>query len=454
MQGSTDIAQIKGKITQALKENKVPHIMLDIPSMMNETPDTIRTEVDTFNQLVDYLIQNGQQCMYITAEGNAPITYEEWMILEDIVNESKREIEIKGAQTIREKARVIEHVILCKMPESVHWGDEDFYTSSKENLIQALKAKKGSCCHFATLTQYLHLRNNMYSDMIYSDVHVESDSDENIGHVFNLLFLGNEEKKWTFIDTMWEKNFLKLRERNRFSFVTLEDMQNDPYDVDEAHKYTKQDFGNIPIVSFNMNEIDRKLGYQNKICLFRYCNFIAYHVACGNSDKIMEIFKSDDESAQNILNKNIMTQYIGFISYICALELGNSIKKDSEEERDMIRYLYTYLKTVLPELYVQFFRSRLKRRNPGERIVKHKKLHRQASELFHVIQRDDGSVGIYFDDTIDRVYIEIDFVRLKGFPYVGILNNIQFEEKYGKIDDNRTIMGQNGKIKQEDYAKS
>ena len=149
-----------------------------------------------------------------------------------------------------------------------------------------------------------------------------------------------------------------------------------------------------------------------------------------------------------------MTQYIGFISYICAIELGNSIKKDSEEERDMIRYLYTYLKTVLPELYVQFFRSRLKRRNPGERIVKHKKLYRQASELFHVIQRDDGSVGIYFDDTIDRVYIEIDFVRLKGFPYVGILNNIQFEEKYGKIDDNRTIMGQNGKIKQEDYAKS
>ena len=113
------------------------------------------------------------------------------------------------------------------MPESVHWGDEDFYTSSKENLIQALKAKKGSCCHFATLTQYLHLRNNMYSDMIYSDVHVESDSDENIGHVFNLLFLGNEEKKWTFIDTMWEKNFLKLRERNRFSFVTLEDMQKE-----------------------------------------------------------------------------------------------------------------------------------------------------------------------------------------------------------------------------------
>ena len=37
---------------------------------------------------------------------------------------------------------------------------------------------------------------------------------------------------------------------------------------------------------------------------------------------------------------------------------------------------------------------------------------------------------------------------------MGILNNIQFEEKYGKIDDNRTIMGQNGKIKQEDYAKS
>ena len=434
MQGSTDLVEIKRKIIQALRENKVPNIMLDVPSMINETPDTIKTEIAVFNQLIDYLIQNGKQCMYITAEKNAPITYEEWMILEDIVSKSKQEITIKGAQTIIEKARVIEHIILCEMPENIQWGDEDFYTSSNENLVQALKAKRGSCCHFATLTQYLHLRNE-----IYSDVHVESAKDQNIGHVFNLLFLDDEEKRWTFIDTMWEGKFLRLRERNRFSFVTLEDMQNDPYDIEEAHKYIQQNLADISITSFNMNNVDRKLGYQNRICLFRYCNFIAYYVACGNIDKIMEVFKSNDESVQNILNKNIMTQYIGFISYISALELGISTKKDSIEEREMIRYLDTYLKTVLPKLYIEFFRSRLKRMNPGERFIKYSKLYEQATELFHIVH---------------SVYIGINFARLNGFPYIETLNSIQFEEMFGKINQGKTVIEEKQQAEIEGYTES
>lgn len=389
--------------------------------------------------------------MYITAEGNAPITYEEWMILEDIVEETKREIAEKNAKTNIKKARIIEHVVLSKISSTIHWGDEDFYTSCDKNLIEVLREGRGSCAHFAALTQYLHLRNGMYSDIINSNIHVKDYSERKIRHAFNLLFLDDEEARWTFVDTMWEGKVLKLRDQNRFSFVALEDMQNDPIDNYGAHKDVCQDLNNVPIASFDMSEIDAELGYRNKIYLFQYCEYIAYYIAHENIDKIMEIFIPEDESVQKLLQKNAMIQYIGFISYISAVELGANIKGQNREEKDMVRCLDTYLGLILPKLYFRFFRDRLQLINSSGETKKIEELYKQATNLFDIVQNNSGNLGICFDDTIDRAYIGVDFNRLNGFPYIEVLNSLQFEEKFGKTKENKSDSIQKEELKPEEY---
>ena len=445
MKNVTSSAQIEREITEILEQQETPHIMLYVPSMLNDTPEKIKAEIESFNQIMDYLIRNGKECVYITAEQNEPISYDELMILEDIVNESKREIQAKGAQTIPEKARVIEHVILHKFQTIVEWGDEDFYSSCDKNLIQALKAKRGSCCHFAALTQYLHLRNNMYSDIIYSNVNLEDVTSEKINHIFNLLFLDDEEKNWTFVDTMWEKDYLKIREQNRFSFVSLTDIQNDPADVDEAHKYIEKDVSNISTVTIDMGSIDRKLGYQNKLYLFPYSYFITYNISNGDFNKVQELFPNEDETLGNMENKNLMIQFIGLIAYISAIELGQSIKEKTPDESVMINSLDTYLKEILPNLYINFFKERIKISNT-EASKDADSLKKYVTSLFQVITKEDGSVGIYFNDMLDRAYIGVDFTNSKENPVVNVLNRMQFEEKFEKIDDDRIILRESGEL--------
>lgn len=61
MQGATDLDEIKRKIDEAFRENKISYILLNVPSMLHETNDAIRLEVEKFNQLIDYLLQNSKR---------------------------------------------------------------------------------------------------------------------------------------------------------------------------------------------------------------------------------------------------------------------------------------------------------------------------------------------------------------------------------------------------------
>ena len=92
--------------------------------------------------------------------------------------------------------------------------------------------------------------------------------------------------------------------------------------------------------------------------------------------------------------------------------------------------------------------------NPGERFIKYSKLYEQATELFHIVQSDNGNVGIHFDDTIDSVYIGINFARLNGFPYIETLNSIQFEEMFGKINQGKTVIEEKQQAEIEGYTES
>ncbi len=424
-------------INNVNKDDEIEPVILYLESMLNETPENIKKRVTEFNQMIDYYIKYGQQNMYVTAEENDPMSYDGLMLLEAISNQTKKEILSRNAETNAEKARVIEHVVSHVLKDIVHFDDADFYTSGNTNLVQALKDKRGSCCHFAALTHYLHLRNGMYSDLIYSSVDVESTFPDGIYHIFNLLLLDDDEENWTFVDTMWEKEFLKIREKNRFSFVSLDEIQSDPNDEDGAHMHIDQDLSRIPIVSINMEAIDKKLGYQNRFCLFQYAYFLAYHVRNGNMDEIMKIFDPRDPNVINLLNRNTMTQFLGLISYISALELRSTGLKDTDKKIDETSRIYcvdTYLKEILPTFYITFFEDRIKQTNPSA-LNDYKSQISYLSSLFEIIKTKDGSIGLCFDDTIDKVYLNLGFDSRNGMPFVETLNSIQFGERFGVKSD-------------------
>jgi len=417
------------------EDSKTEPIILYLESLLDATPDTIKEKVTEFNQMIDYCIKNGQQCMYVTAEENGAFSYDGLMLLETVSNQAKKEIESRRAKTNGEKARVIEHVVSYVFKNIVHFDDDDFYTSGNTNLIEALNARRGSCCHFAALTHYLHLRNNMYSDLIYSRVDVESTVPEGIYHIFNLLFLDDEEKKWAFVDTMWEKEFLKIREKNRFSFVSLDEIQSDPNDEDGAHLHIIQDLSHNSIISIDMENTDKKLGYHNKFCLFQYAYFLAYHIKHGNIDEVNSIFDLRDPNVLNLLNKNPMIQSLGLITYISALELGNIGLADAAKRPDettRICCVDTYLKEILPTLYITFFEDRIKQTNPSA-LSDYNSQIRYLSSLFEIVRTKDGCIGLHFDDTIDKAYLKLGFEEEHCLPFVEVLNSIQFGEEFRTV---------------------
>lgn len=427
-------------MTNTNKDGEIEPIALYLGSMSNETRENIKKEVTEFNQMIDYYINHGQQYMYVTAEENGAISYDGLMLLEAISNQAKKEIKLRNAKTNAEKARVIEHVVSYTFKDIVHFDDDDFYTSSNINLIEALNARRGSCCHFAALTHYLHLRNGMYSDLIYSRVDVESKLPGELYHVFNLLFLDDEEK-WTFVDTMWEKQFLRIREKNRFSFVSLDDIQSDPYDGYGAHMHIEQDLSSNSIVSIDIEDIDKRLGYQNKICLYQFVYFIAYYIKYGNIDKVRNIFDPRDPNVLNLLNKNPSIQFLGFIIYISALELGDTGLGDVAKRPDETARIYcldTYLKEILPTLYITFFKDRIKQTNPDV-LNDYNSRVRYVSSLFEIIKTKDGRIGVHFDDTIDKSYLSLGFDAENGLPFVEVLNSIQFGEEFGITDNTSSL---------------
>lgn len=362
------------------------------------------------------------------------------MVLEDIVNKSKQTIQFRGAKTTVEKGRVIEHVISHVFQSIVSWEDEDFYSSCNKNLIQALREKRGSCCHFAVLTQYLHLRNNMYSDIICSKVDTKSNTGEDINHIFNLLFLEDTDGNWTFVDTMWEKEYIKLRDTNRFSFVSLEELQSDPSDVDQAHTHILKDLSSVSTTKIDMTDIDRKLGYQNKLYLYQYSSFIAYHIANSSVEKVSELFSPENEIMQNMNNKNQMIQFIGLVAYLSAVELGNCISKRNKltpDESVAIQCLDTYLEVILPDLYAIFWENRIKLMKP-DAFKDPDSLNQYAASLFQIIIKEDGSIGICFNDKIDSAYIGVGFTN-ENIPIISIFNQINFEKNFGKINTSELV---------------
>lgn len=423
------------------EDSETEHIMLYLESLLDATPDKIKERVTEFNQMIDYCIRSGQQYMYVTVEGNGEFSYDGLMLLEAISNQAKKEIEARSAKTNEEKARVIEHVVSYVFKDIVHFDDDDFYTSGNTKLVEALNARRGSCCHFAALTHYLHLRNNMYSDLIYSRVDIESTIPEGIYHIFNLLFLDDEEKKWTFVDTMWEKEFLKIRETNRFSFVSLDEIQSDPNDEDGAHLHIVQDLSKNSIVSIDMENTDKKLGYHNKFCLCQWVYFIAYHIKHGNMNEIKSIFDLRNPNVINLLNKNPMIQFLGLISYVSALELGNTGLEDiakRPDETTRICCIDTYLKEILPTLYITFFEDRIKQTNPSA-LNDYNSQICYLSSLFDIIKTKDGCIGLQFDDTIDKAYLKLSFNAENCIPFVEVLNSIQFRKEFEKITNTKAL---------------
>lgn len=422
-------------MTDISKGSKEEPIKLYLENMLNETPEKIKEKVNEFNQMIDHCIKYGKQYMYVTAEQNGVISYDELMILEDISNQSKKEIESRKAETTVEKARVIENVVSYALKELVYFSDNDFYTSCNNSLIQALNVRRGSCCHIAALNHYLHLRNNMYSDFIRSKVDVEPTFSGIITHVFNLLFLEDKNNKWTFVDTMWEKQFLKIRDKNRFSFVSLDDIQSEPHDEYGAHMHIIQDVSNISTISIDMEDIDKKLGYHNKFGLYQCINDIIWYIKYGQIDEIKYLF---EKGAKDVLNKNLLIQCIGLVSYVSALELRNRGLDDLAKRPDESARIYcldTYLKEILPTIYVTFFNDRIKQTNPSVLNDYNSKIY-YLSSLFEDIRIKDGSVGIHVDDTIDQAYLDIDFDE-NDIPYIEVLNSIQFGEKFGTIKDTK-----------------
>jgi len=47
------------------EDSKTEPIILYLESLLDATPDTIKEKVTEFNQMIDYCIKNGQQCMYL-----------------------------------------------------------------------------------------------------------------------------------------------------------------------------------------------------------------------------------------------------------------------------------------------------------------------------------------------------------------------------------------------------
>jgi len=428
-------------MTNLNQESETEPIILYLESMLNETPEKIKESVTEFNQMVDDSIQHGQQYRYVTAEENGSISYDGLMLLESISNRAKKEIKARNASTNAEKARVIEYVISYAFKDIVHFDDADFYTSGHTNLVEALNARRGSCCHFAALTHYLHLRNGMYSDLIYSRVDVESTFPDGIYHIFNLLFLDDDEKNWTFVDTMWEKEFLKIREKNRFSFVSLDAIQSDPNDEDGAHRHIDQDLSGNSIVSIDMENIDQKLGYQNKVCLFQYVYFLAYHIQHGNIDTVKSIFDLRDPNVINLLSQPPMIQSLGFISYVSALELGNAGLSDGQKRPDETARIYcvdTYLKEVLPTLYITFFEDRIKQTNPSA-LRDYPSQIAYLSSLFEIVKAKDGRIVLHFDDTIDQAYLDLGFDTENGMPFIRTLNQMQFSEEFRTANPTKSL---------------
>lgn len=411
---------------------KTEPIKLYLESMLNETPEKIKEKVSEFNQMIDDCIKDGKQYTYVTAEQNGVISYDELMILEEISNQAKREIKSRNAETNVEKARVIENVVSYALKELVYFTDDDFYASCENNLIQALNVRRGSCCHVVALNHYLHLRNNMYSDLIRSKVDVEAESQAMITHIFNLLFLDDQNGNWTFVDTMWEKQFLRIRDRNRFSFVSLEDIQSEPHDEYGAHMHIMQGLSNISTISIDMEEIDQKLGYHNKFCLYQIINHIVYYIKYGKTDEIKNIF---GKGIENWLNKNQLIQCIVLASVVSALELNNTGLKDTDKRPDESARIYcldTYLKEILPAMYITFFSDRVKQVNPSA-LENYNSQVCYLSELFKDIRVKDGNVGIYVDDMIDQACISINFNAENNCVHPEILTSAQFEEKFGRI---------------------
>lgn len=424
-------------ITDINKRSEAEPIKLYLESMLNGTPEKIKEKVTEFNQMVNHCIEHGKQYTYVTAEQNGVISYDELMILEDISNQSKKEIKSRNAETNVEKARVIENVVAYALKELVYFTDDDFYTSCGNNLIEALKVRRGSCCHVVALNHYLHLRNNMYSDLIRSKVDVEAEYPAMITHIFNLLFLDDQNKNWTFVDTMWEKQFLRIRDKNRFSFVSLEDIQSEPHDEYGAHMHIIQDISSISTISIDMQDIDRELGYHNKFCLYQLINDITWYIKYEETDEIKNMF---GKGIENWLDKNKLIQYIGLVSTVSALELGNTGLQDTDKKPDESARIYcldTYLKELLPTIYITLFSDRVRQAEPSA-LEDYNSQVSYLSELFKDIRVKDGSIGIHVDDMIDQACINIDFNIEDNRPCTEILNSIQFEEKFGIIKKDKS----------------
>jgi len=273
----------------------------------------------------------------------------------------------------------------------------------------------------------IHVVNCIRNISLYLETKTEN-------HIFNLLFLDDQTGNWTFVDTMWEKQFLRIRDKNRFSFVALEDIQSEPHDEYGAHMHIIQDISNISTISINMEDIDKKLGYHNKLCLYQWINDIVWYIKYGEIDEIKDVF---GEQVEYLLNKNPMIQYICLVSIMASLELGNTGLKNTDKRPDesaRICCLDTYLKETLPTIYITLFSDRIKQFTPSA-LNDYNSQVRYLSELFKDIRVKDGNIGIHVDDMVDQAYINIGFDAENNPQWPQIVNSIYFEKKFGTISE-------------------
>ncbi len=431
MEMLNDLTSIKKEIKENLIQDKKPCIELTVPSMMHESPEKIEEEIKKFNKKVDYLLEKGQDFEYITAEKNGSFSYSDLLFLEEISNKIKKEIHKKKLKNNIEKARLIEYNIL-NLITPVSTKDEDFDSSCDINLIQALKKKRGSCCHFTIMTQFLHLRNNMYSDIIYSKSNIKKIDEEKdlcieYYHMFNLLFIGKRSKQWTVVDSIWEIRFFRGRNFNQFSFASFEDIKNNIYDNTGAHKNISQKINDISTIGINIEPFDKKLGFTKIVHLYPTCAYAAIYINEGKFEQFFRDsgFREDDKTICNLRNEKTIIQNIGMVAYICSLELGNKGLKPTEKREDedvLIKHLDTYLKFIIPDVYEDCYYERIKNNNPeameGE-AVRCKYL----NSLFNLIKDEKGNLRIDFNDNIDKFSLYIKFSNPKNLPIVEVLKS-------------------------------
>ncbi len=423
--------KISDNLLSAMEENEELCIELTVPSMLHESPEKIKEIVQNCNENVNYLLEKGQNCKFVTADGNEPFSYDDLLFLEKISDQIKKKIQEENFLNNVEKARLIEYVIF-NIFTPISWDDPDFDAFCDLNLLQAMETQIGSCSHYAALTQYLHLRNNIYSDIIYAKTNrTKIDEVKKVKieyyHMFNLMFIGENSKKWTCIDSMWEYDFFKNHYSNEFSFVSFKQIQNSMFDYSEAHKHPVQKINEVPTININLLTIDMKLGSLKNIYYYLYptCVFMTQDIFEGHFEKAIKKFNfsKDDKTISNLCDKSVIIQIMGMVSYICSIELENQGLTDSKKRKDengLIKYVDTYLKFIFPRIYGGLYWERIKN-NESIVITEGAVDIEYLQALFEFITDKDGNLKIYFDDSIDKFCLYINFSNQEDLPIVEVI---------------------------------